>query len=160
MSDILGICEPGQKQTRANKRLRARLFQLAKCINVRTPSLRPCFEDLKVAIQVFYEPNRVLPMKPSCCAISRFRHCATRALDDVCGLSSFDQLEQSLSMSSGSMVKTVEKICRGGSIKFDSPYCQELLPPSGFKVPLQRRSSRTSKLARALDLFSFAPAAQ
>lgn len=160
MSDIVGLCDPRRKQTRVNKLLRARLFQLARCINVRMPLLRPCIEDIKVALQVFYEPRRSLPMKPSCCAVSRFRQCAMRALDDVCGLSSFEQLEQTLTSGAGSMMKSLEKVCRGNSLKFDSPYCQEVLPPSGIKVTNQRRGTKASKLARALDLISFVPAAQ
>lgn len=161
MADLSTICEPSQRSQRNNRLIRRRAFQIAKCINSRVPMLRPCIEDLKTAVQVFYEPARSLPMKPTCCAVSRFRACSIEALDNICGLTSFEQLERSLATGSGagSMMSTLERVCRwDGSKRHQSEYCLEILPPSGMKTP-QRRGAKASKLAKALDLFSFAPAA-
>lgn len=159
LADLITICSPQAKSHKANKLLRRRLFQVARCVNQRIPHLSPCIEDLKAAVQLFYEPRRALPMKPTCCALSRFRNCSVQALDNICGLSSFSQLEQTLTSGPGSMFRLVERVCRPSTFKFDSPYCVEVLPPSGMKAP-QRRGHRASKLAKALDLISFAPAAQ
>lgn len=159
LADLSALCSPQAKTDRSNKLLRQRLFQVARCVNQRIPQLAPCIEDLKAAVQLFYEPRRALPLKPTCCALSRFRNCSMGALDNVCGLSSFAQLESSFSSGPAAMLKVVDRICRQGASKFDSPFCQEVLPPSGMKAP-QRRGHRASKLAKALDLISFAPAAQ
>jgi len=157
-ADLAAICEPSAKGSRANRALRLRLFKVARCVNQRIPALRPCLEDLKAALQLFFEPTRSLPLRPTCCALARFRECSIGALDGVCGLNSLDQLEATLTSGSGAMLKTVERMCRQAS-SARSAYCLELLPPSGMKVPV-RRGSKASKLAKALDLFSFAPAAQ
>lgn len=155
LSDFMNVCEPNAKKQSQNRAIRARLFSLGKCLNARLPQLAPCLEDLKVSLQLFYEPARVLPLKPSCCAISRFRECAIGALDNVCGLSSFESLINSFaSMSTtGNSLKLVERICRNSS-DHKSEYCQEMLPPPGTKIAT-RRASKASKLARALDLLSF-----
>lgn len=165
MADVASLCEPEAKQTGSKQQpsqnylLRQRLFALGKCINQRLPAMRPCIEDLKTAVQIFYEPTRQLPLKPTCCAIARFRQCALNKLDDICGLNSLDQLEQALSSSSvtSSMYKMVDQVCRQAA-KLDSPYCAEVLPPSGLRAP-QQRGRKASKLAKVLDLLSFAPAA-
>lgn len=164
MADLMGACEPEEKRTPTNKLVRARLFTLSKCINTRIPKLRPCLEDLKVALQLFYEPSRSLPLRPTCCALSRFRHCSSQAMDRVCGLSSFDQLLGQLTSGGGSsgpfsMVKSIELVCRQSASDFRSAYCADVLPASGLRGP-QRRGRKASKLAKALDLISFAPAAQ
>lgn len=158
MANLVGLCEPSSKGTEPNKLLRRRLFKVAKCINSRMPYLRPCIEDMKTSIQVFFEPGLSLPLKPSCCAMSRFRDCASKALDGVCGLTSFELLEKTLNSGPTSMVKTIGRVCRNAA-RFDSPYCQEILPPSGLRAP-PRRGRKASKLAKALDLIQFAPATQ
>lgn len=160
--NMMEICEPHAKSSPGNKELRQRLFQLAKCVNGRVPTLNPCFDDLKTAIQLFYEPRRLLPMQPTCCALARFRSCSISALDGVCGLSSFEQLMQAFpGQERGgpmNMLTTIERVCRQAS-DHRSSYCKETLPPSGMKVT-PRRGSKASKLAKALDLISFSPAAQ
>lgn len=158
LNGFMSLCEPDERENSAAEsgKLRARLFELAKCVNKRVNLLRPCIDDLKAALQIFYEPGRVLPLKPSCCAMSRFQYCARQALDGICGLNSFNQLESALMGNSGSssqVFKVVERVCRQAN-KFDSPFCKELLPPSGLRAP-QRRGSKASKLAKALDLVSF-----
>lgn len=156
LSDFMSICEPSSRdpsQLANNKLIRSRLFELAKCINPKIPNLNPCINDLKVALQLFYEPRKLLPAKPSCCAISRFRHCAIEALDNICGLSSFDQLESTL-VNSGPMsaIKSVDRFCKHAA-NFESQFCKDTLPPSGTKIP-PARGSKASKLAKALDLIS------
>lgn len=155
-ADLMSICEPEAKKSEANGELRKRIFEMAKCINSRVPRMSHCFEDLKTALQLFYEPTRSLPLRPSCCALSRFRHCSSEALDNVCGLSSFDQLIDSLGSQSGpfTMVRSIDRVCRLAT-DHRSAYCAEVLPPSGMKAP-QRRGRKASKLAKALDLISFA----
>lgn len=154
--DLLQLCDPASKKTKMNQFLRKRLFELGSCANSRVHLLNPCLDDLKTALQVFYEPGRSLPLKPSCCAISRFRECARGALDKICGLSSWTELEKMLTSSSlGSQsLKIVNRICRQEANKFNSPYCIEVLPPVGMKAPPARRGSKASKLAKALDLIS------
>jgi hypothetical protein len=160
LTNLMELCEPRAKGTPANTELRKRLFQMAKCINPRVPMLSPCLDDLKTAVQLFYEPRRVLPMRPTCCALARFRACSANALDGVCGLSSFEQLLESVSGQGGpvSMVKSIDRVCRQATDP-QSSYCKEVLPPSGMKLP-QRRGRKASKLAKALELISFAPSAQ
>lgn len=155
LTDLMDICETEAIKHTGVRAIRKRLFSLGKCLNARLPQLAPCLEDLKVSLQLAYEPARMLPLKPSCCAISRFRHCATDALDNVCGLSSFESLVNSLaSMSStGNSLKLAERICRNSS-DHKSEYCQEMLPPPGTKIAT-RRKNKASKLAKALDLLSF-----
>lgn len=156
MADLMMLCNPRSKTdpnyAANNKLIRSRLFPLAKCINARIPSLTPCLDDLKNAIQLFYEPAKILPARPSCCAVSRFRHCAVQALDNICGLSSFDQLESALTSGPGNAVRTIDRFCKHAA-DFQSDYCREVLPPSGTKIP-PRRGSKASKLAKALDLIS------
>lgn len=157
---LLDVCEPDQKKDPANARLRQYLYKMGKCVNERVPKLQPCIEDLKTALMIFYEPRRKLPLKPSCCAMARFRSCTTEALDSVCGLSSLDlMLEQFGSLTPVSGMKSIQKVC-GQSMDPSSKYCTDVLPPSGMKAPKQKRPERGSKLARALDLMSFAPATQ
>ena len=160
-SDLAALCEPDAKQRDSILRLRAQLFKLANCVNPRLPLIRPCINDLKAALQVFYEQTRSLPVRQSCCALSRFRKCASDALDNVCGLSSLDGLIASISgggggQSSGSlsMVRSIKRVCKQSSSDFRSPFCVEVLPPSGMRVPRQR-GKKASKLAKALDLISF-----
>lgn len=155
LADFINICEPQAKSEPKQRLIKRRLFSLGKCLNARLPQMAPCLDDLKVSLQLFYEPARVLPLKPSCCAISRFRKCSIDALDNVCGLSSFESLANSFaSMSTtGNSLKLVERICRNSS-DFKSDYCKEMLPPPGTKIAT-RRASKASKLAKALDLLSF-----
>lgn len=158
LADFMNLCEPEAKSQPNIIKIRRRLFSLSKCLNGRLPKLAPCLDDLKVALQLLYEPSRVLPLRPSCCALSRFRHCATQAMDNVCGLSSFKQLADTFSNGSptGSSLKLVERVCRN-STDFESEFCQEVLPPPGTKIP-PKRGSKASKLAKALDLLSFSSA--
>lgn len=167
VANLMQLCEPSARNLPANRELRQSLFELSKCTNQRMPKLNACLEDLKAAAQIFYEPRRVLPMKPTCCAIARFRACASEALDRVCGLSSFEQLLESMGSTGGSggssasplgLLKTIDRVCRQAT-DHKSAYCQEVLPPIGMRTP-HRRGSKASKLAKALDLFSMAPAVQ
>lgn len=163
MSDLMELCETEAKNSPINIQLRKRVFAHARCINGRVPKLTPCIEDLKTAVQVFYEPKRKLPPRPTCCAFARFRACSNVAVDNICGFSSFEQLLESMGSSSGgsnpmSMLRTIERTCRQAT-DHKSAYCQEVLPPSGMRVP-HRRGHKASKLAKMLDIFSFAPATQ
>lgn len=156
--DLVNICQPSAKNTRANKFLRQRLYQIGKCVNQRLPQISPCIEDLKTALQLFYEPTRSLPLRPTCCALARFRSCSMDALDNICGLSSFNELEKSLnSFGSGNVFKSLDKICKLSSKMADiGGYCLEVLPPSGMKIA-QKSGRKASKLARALNMIQFAP---
>lgn len=158
--DLMKMCEPQAKSDPINRQLRARLFELAKCINKQLPQLRPCIEDLKTALQLSYEVNKSLAVQPSCCALSRFRECSESALDNICGLHSFRELSESLQQSSGpnNLFGLVNRVCKQAA-RANSQYCQELLPASGLRAPI-RRGSKASKLAKALDLISFSPAIQ
>lgn len=152
--DLFQLCEPSAKNNETQIVLRRRLFRLARCVNERMPTLRPCIDDLKNALQIFYEPGRMLPVAPSCCALSRFRDCASRALDNICGLTSLSQLEASLSQGSSSlMTGSIVRTCRKAA-RFDSDECKELLPPHGIKLP-PRSGKKASKLAKILELMSF-----
>lgn len=157
--DLVNICNPSAKNTRANKLLRQRLYQIGKCVNQRLPQISPCIEDLKTALQLFYEPTRSLPLRPTCCAFTRFRLCSMNALDNVCGLSSLNEFEKSLnSFSSGKVFKSLDRICKQLASKMSDigSYCSEVLPPSGMKIA-QRTGRKASKLARALNMIQFAP---
>lgn len=156
-SDLINICQPSAKRTKANRILRQRLFQIGRCINQRLPQLAPCIEDLKTALQLFFEPTRSLPLKPTCCAINRFRACSMDALDNVCGLSSFKELEKSLSsLSSNNVFTALDRVCKQSTKLYDFKSCSDVLPPSGMKIS-QRTGRKASKLVRALDLIQFAP---
>lgn len=157
-SDIINICQPSAKGTKANRLLRQRIFQIGKCVNQRLPKLMPCIDDLKTALQLIYEPTRSLPLKPTCCAVTRFRACSIDALDNVCGLNSFSEFEKSFSsFTGGNMFKSLDRVCKQSTKLYDSYHCSDLLPPSGMKIS-QRTGRKASKLARALNLLQFAPA--
>lgn len=184
VADLASACEPTERQRPEQQEIRRRIFQLAGCLNGRVPKLTPCLDDLKAAIQIFYEPRRSIPLRPTCCALSRFRSCSTQALDQVCGLRSFDQLLASFGQRSApiGLLAALERLCNAGQRAqmvaqpgrksladsrepqareelHKSAYCADVLPPSGLRAP-QRRGRKASKLAKALDLISFAPAAQ
>ena len=160
LADLAQACEPSERKKPSQQLLRRRTFQLAKCLNPRLHLIRPCLEDLRTAVQVFYEPRGLLPLRPSCCALSRFRRCSVAALDRVCGLQASEQLIDSFGQRSApvALLRSMERICAttSGDLHHSSAYCAEVLPPSGMRLP-HRRGRKASKLARALDLISFAP---
>lgn len=154
LTDLLKVCDKSEKGTPKNTAVRQKLFEMSKCVNARLPSLKPCIDDVKTAMQLIYEPNRTLQRKPACCAWGRFRDCATKALDNVCGFQSFSQLEQTLQAGPLSMLKSFTRAC-DIEPDFKSDFCVQALPPSGLKVPA-RRGQKASKFARILDLVQFA----
>lgn len=155
ISDFSKICDPRSLSTNKIKLIRHRIFKLAKCVNARMTVLMPCIEDLKNALQLVYDLNGKLSLKPTCCAISRFRACAMNSMDNICDLGSTIQLESSLSKGPASFMSSIGRICRGAS-NFESPECKSILPPVGMKAPL-RRGRKASKIAKVLEMIQLTP---
>lgn len=151
LADLARVCDPRALSQKSTKLVRHRLFKLGKCVNARMPAITPCLDDLKNALQLVFELNGKLQLKPTCCAIARFRSCATAAIDNVCQLGSIAQLEASLSSGPASFMTSLARVCRGSA---ESRECLALLPPAGMKAPL-RRGRKASKIAKVLEMFQF-----
>lgn len=148
------ICDPKAKNTPKIKLMRHRMFKLGKCVNARLPALSPCLDDAKNAFQLIYEVNNRLEVKGTCCAVGRFRQCASVALDNVCELGSLNQLEASLNKIAGGFMGSLTKVCH--IMAPDSEYCITVLPPPGTKAPL-RRGRKASRVAKLFEMIKFAP---
>lgn len=83
-----------------------------------------------------------------------------RALDTVCSLSSFAQLEQTSATAASPMMKSLERVCRGSMLKFDSAYYPEVLSTNSLGVANHRRESRSNKVLRELEFVSLMPTIQ
>lgn len=153
---LIDLCEPSGKRDPANARVRKQLFKLSKCINERMPFVLPCVNDLKNAFIVFFESPRKLPKEPTCCAFSRFQSCLMDAFDSVCGLNSMQAIISQLEYTILPM-QAIGRVC-GKALDHKSEYCTTILPPPGAKVPMPKKSSRVSRIAKALDMLSLSPA--